>query len=96
MSQPPDLSVEIAGIRFSNPVFAASGTFGYGEEFARFVDLNRIGAVVVKGTSVKPIEGNSPPCLFPRLRMLNSIDSERRCRCVYPRQDAVLRDKGSW
>src|SRR5437762_14262993 len=74
MSQPPDLSVEIAGIRFENPVFAASGTLGYGEEFARFVDLKRIGAVVVKGTSAQPVEGNSPLRLFPTPSgMLNSI-----------------------
>jgi dihydroorotate dehydrogenase (NAD+) catalytic subunit len=77
MSQPPDLSTEIAGIRLRNPVIAASGTFGYGEEFARFVDLKRIGAVVVKGTSAKPIAGNSPPRLFPTPSgMLNSIGLE--------------------
>ena len=77
MSQLPDLSVELAGIRLRNPVIAASGTFGYGEEFARFVDLKRIGAVVVKGTSAKPIAGNSPPRLFPTPSgMLNSIGLE--------------------
>ena len=50
MSQAPDLSAEFAGIRLKNPIIAASGTFGYGEEFKRLVDLRRIGAVVVKGT----------------------------------------------
>src|SRR5215831_6714753 len=77
MSQPPDLSIEFAGIRLKNPVIAASGTFGYGEEFARFVDLKRIGAIAVKGTSAKPIAGNNPPRLFPTPSgMLNSIGLE--------------------
>jgi dihydroorotate dehydrogenase (NAD+) catalytic subunit len=88
MSQPPDLSLELAGIRLRNPVIAASGTFGYGEEFARFVDLKRIGAVVVKGTSAKPIAGNSPPRLFPTPSgMLNSIGLEN------VGVDAFVRDK---
>src|SRR5262245_10788612 len=77
MSQLPDLSVELAGIRLSNPVIAASGTFGYGEEFERFADLRRIGAICVKGTSARPIEGNLPPRLFPTPSgMLNSIGLE--------------------
>ena len=88
MSQPPDLSIELAGIRLRNPVIAASGTFGYGEEFARFVDLKRIGAVVVKGTSARPIAGNSPPRLFPTPSgMLNSIGLEN------VGVDAFIRDK---
>ena len=88
MSQPPDLSVELAGIRLRNPVIAASGTFGYGEEFARFIDLKRIGAVVVKGTSAKPIAGNSPPRLFPTPSgMLNSIGLEN------VGVDAFIKDK---
>jgi dihydroorotate dehydrogenase (NAD+) catalytic subunit len=88
MSQPPELSIEIAGIRFENPVIAASGTFGYGEEFARFVDLKRIGAIVVKGTSARPIAGNSPPRLFPTPSgMLNSIGLEN------VGVDAFIRDK---
>jgi dihydroorotate dehydrogenase (NAD+) catalytic subunit len=88
MSQPPDLSIELAGIRLRNPVIAASGTFGYGEEFARFVDLSRIGAVVVKGTSARPIAGNSPPRLFPTPSgMLNSIGLEN------VGVDAFIRDK---
>jgi len=88
MSQPPDLSLELAGIRLGNPVIAASGTFGYGEEFSRFVELKRIGAVVVKGTSAKPIAGNSPPRLFPTPSgMLNSIGLEN------VGVDAFIRDK---
>ena len=69
-----NLSIELAGIQLNNPVIAASGTFGYGEEFERFADLRRIGGICVKGTSARPIEGNLPPRLFPTPSgMLNSI-----------------------
>jgi len=96
MSQPPDLSIELAGIRLRNPVIAASGTFGYGEEFARFVDLKRIGGVVVKGTSARPIAGNSPPRLFPTPSgMLNSIGLENVGVDSFIRDKMpVLRDSG--
>jgi dihydroorotate dehydrogenase (NAD+) catalytic subunit len=88
MAELPDLSVDIAGIRFRNPVIAASGTFGYGEEFARFLDLREIGGISVKGTSVRPIEGNLPPRLFPTASgMLNSIGLEN------VGVDAFIRDK---
>src|SRR5580698_5158753 len=77
MGQLPDLSMDLAGIPLRNPVIAASGTFGYGEEFARFVDLRQIGAIVVKGTSARPIDGNLPPRLFPTASgMLNAIGLE--------------------
>lgn len=77
MSQLPDLSVEFAGFRLNNPVIAASGTFGYGEEFERFGDLHRIGAICVKGTSLHPIQGNPPPRLYPTpCGLLNSIGLE--------------------
>src|SRR5262245_16581856 len=72
-----NLSVELAGVRLTNPIIAASGTFGYGEEFKRFAELRRIGAICVKGTSARPIEGNLPPRLFPTPSgMLNSIGLE--------------------
>jgi len=88
MAELPDLSVDIAGIRFRNPVIAASGTFGYGEEFARFLDLREIGGISVKGTSARPIEGNLPPRLFPTASgMLNSIGLEN------VGVDAFIRDK---
>jgi dihydroorotate dehydrogenase (NAD+) catalytic subunit len=88
MSQAPDLTAEFAGIRLKSPVIAASGTFGYGEEFKRFLDLKRIGAVVVKGTSAKPIAGNEPPRLFPTASgMINSIGLEN------VGVDAFIRDK---
>jgi len=77
MAQLPDLSVELAGIALRNPVIAASGTFGYGEEFAQFLDLNELGGICVKGTSARPIAGNPPPRLFPTASgMLNSIGLE--------------------
>ncbi len=57
----PDLSVAIGDLTLKNPVMTASGTFGYGEEYAPFVDLNRLGAVVVKGLSLEPRDGNPPP-----------------------------------
>jgi dihydroorotate dehydrogenase (NAD+) catalytic subunit len=88
MSQVPDLTAEFAGIRLKNPIIAASGTFGYGEEFKRLVDLRRLGAVVVKGTSAKPISGNQPPRLFPTASgMINSIGLEN------VGVDAFIRDK---
>src|SRR5437868_13147256 len=88
MAQVPDLSVEVGGVRFRNPVIAASGTFGYGEEFARFADLKQIGGICVKGTSARPIEGNLPPRLFPTASgMLNSIGLEN------VGVDAFIRDK---
>ena len=77
MARSPDLSVELAGIHLRNPILAASGTFGYGEEFARFGDLSGLGGICVKGTSARPIAGNLPPRLFPTASgMLNSIGLE--------------------
>lgn len=57
----PDMSVEIAGIRLKNPVIAASGTFGFGREFAQFMDLNLLGGISVKGLTLEPRQGNKPP-----------------------------------
>ena len=83
-----DLSIDLAGIHLNNPVIAASGTFGYGEEFERFVDLRQIGAICVKGTSAQPMDGNMPPRLFPTASgMLNSIGLEN------VGVDAFIRDK---
>lgn len=69
-----DLSVTIGHIKLKNPVMTASGTFGYGEEYSEFVDLNRLGGIIVKGISLKPMEGNPSPriCETP-CGMLNSI-----------------------
>ena len=57
----PDMSVNIAGVAFKNPVMTASGTFGSGMEYSDFVDLNRLGAVVTKGVSNVPWPGNPTP-----------------------------------
>jgi len=87
-SAKPDLSVNFAGIRLKNPVLTASGTFGYGEEYAEFVDLNRLGGVIVKGISLKPISGNPPPRIWETPSgMLNAIGLEN------PGVDVFLRDK---
>ena len=57
----PDMVVNIGGIRMKNPVMVASGTFGYGSEYAGLVDLNQLGAIVVKGIRMEPCEGNPTP-----------------------------------
>jgi len=70
----PNMSVEIAGITFRNPVMPASGTFGYGEEYAPFLDLERIGAIVTKGLSLKAKAGNPTPRIAETISgMLNAI-----------------------
>ncbi|MFQ5927664.1 MAG: dihydroorotate dehydrogenase [Terriglobia bacterium] len=69
-----DLSVTVAGIRLKNPVLAASGTFGYGVEFAELVELKRLGGVVVKGWSGEPLEGLPAPRLVETpAGMLNAV-----------------------
>jgi dihydroorotate dehydrogenase (NAD+) catalytic subunit len=68
------LATSICGIHFTNPVLAASGTYGYGIEFERIADLNAIGGIVVKGLSREPIRGNPPPRLWEvTAGMLNSV-----------------------
>lgn len=57
----PDLSVDIAGVHFKNPVMAASGTFGSGMEYGEFIDLDRLGGIECKGVSAVPWEGNKAP-----------------------------------
>ncbi len=70
----PDLSIGMFGLTFKNPVMGASGTVGYGVELAPYVDLNGIGAVVTKGISIEPRQGNAPPRLFETASgLLNSI-----------------------
>src|SRR6202451_4353129 len=69
-----DLRVSIGSIHLKNPIIAASGTFGYGVEFAGLVDLNRLGGIVVKGLSAQPMAGAPPPrmCETPS-GMVNAI-----------------------
>lgn len=70
----PRLAVPLAGIELKNPVLAASGTFGYGLEFEKLVDLNALGGMVVKGLSREPMEGNPAPRLYEsRAGMINSV-----------------------
>lgn len=70
----PRLAVEIAGMRFRNPVMGASGTFGYGLEFAELIDLNRLGGFATKGLSARPLSGNPPPRIVETHGgMLNAI-----------------------
>ncbi|MBO7623690.1 MAG: dihydroorotate dehydrogenase [Bacteroidales bacterium] len=86
-----DLSVTIGALRLKNPVLTASGTFGYGEEFADFVDLERLGGFIVKGTTLHPREGNP----YPRMAetpsgMLNAVGLQNKgvdyfMEQIYPR-----------
>ena len=74
-----DLKVNIGGLLLKNPVMTASGTFGYGEEFADFVDLSRLGGVIVKGTTLHHREGNP----YPRMAetpsgMLNAVGLQNK------------------
>jgi dihydroorotate dehydrogenase (NAD+) catalytic subunit len=69
-----DLTVQIGALRLANPIIAASGTFGYGLEFAHLTDLNRLGGIVVKGLSLEPLEGAPAPRMVPvAAGMLNAI-----------------------
>ena len=70
----PKMAVEIAGLTLRNPVMPASGTFGYGEEYAPYLDLNELGAVVTKGLSLHPKAGNRTPRICETVSgMLNAI-----------------------
>ncbi|MCU0554704.1 MAG: dihydroorotate dehydrogenase, partial [Syntrophales bacterium] len=70
----PRTEVKIGSLVLKNPVMTASGTFGYGEEYSPYVDLNRLGAVVVKGISLEPRRGNPPPRIMETTGgMLNAI-----------------------
>ena len=86
-----DLSVEIGKLKLKNPIMTASGTFGYGEEFADFIDLNRHGGIIVKGTTLHHREGNP----YPRMAetpsgMLNAVGLQNKgvdyfIEHIYPR-----------
>jgi dihydroorotate dehydrogenase (NAD+) catalytic subunit len=70
----PDLSISLGGLRLANPVMSASGTFGYGVEYAPFYDISRLGAIVVKGLSLAPTRGNPPGRIVETAAgMLNAI-----------------------
>lgn len=86
-----DLSVKLGNLELKNPVMTASGTFGYGEEYADFIDLNALGGMVVKGTTLYPRQGN----LYPRMAetpmgMLNAVGLQNKgvdglIQEIYPR-----------
>lgn len=90
-----NLSVNIGGLSLKNPVMTASGTFGYGEEFADFVDLSRLGGVIVKGTTLHHREGNP----YPRMAetpsgMLNAVGLQNKgvdyfVEHIYPRIQGI-------
>ena len=74
MSYSDKLCVEIAGIKMKNPVMVASGTFGFGKEYSNYIDLNKLGAIVTKGTSLEPWRGNPPDRIAETpAGMLNAI-----------------------
>lgn len=86
-----DLSVNIGELKLKNPILTASGTFGYGEEFADFIDLSRLGGFVVKGTTLKPREGNPYPRMVETPSgMLNAVGLQNKgvdyfIEHIYPR-----------
>jgi dihydroorotate dehydrogenase (NAD+) catalytic subunit len=70
----PRLNVKIGSIELKNPVMTASGTFGYGEEYNPYIDINRLGAFIVKGLSCEPRSGNPPPRIIETAAgMLNAV-----------------------
>lgn len=74
-----DLSVRIGDLSLKNPVMTASGTFGYGVEYADFIDLSRLGGIVVKGTTIVPREGNPYPRMAETpMGMLNAVGIQNK------------------
>ncbi len=72
-----DLSVNIGGIKLKNPIITASGTFGFGREYSEFYDLSKLGAIAVKGITLKPRGGNKPPRIAETASgILNSVGLE--------------------
>ncbi len=86
----PDLTTHVGSLTLRNPVLTASGTFGYGLEYADLVDLSRLGGIIVKGTTLEPRQGNP----YPRMAetaggMLNCVGLQNKgvdhfCRHIYP------------
>ena len=74
-----NLNVKIGNLNLKNPVMTASGTFGYGEEFADFIDLNRLGGYIVKGTTLEPRQGNDYPRMVETPSgMLNAVGLQNK------------------
>ena len=102
-----DMRVNIAGVELKNPVMTASGTFGSGEEYSEFVDLNRLGAVVTKGVANVPWPGNATPRVAETYGgMMNAIGLQNPGIDVFPSfrnmtrrsssTSAVMRRKNIW
>lgn len=85
-----DLSTRIGSLTLKNPVLTASGTFGYGLEFADFIDLSRLGGIIVKGTTLEPRQGNPYPRMAETAQgMLNCVGLQNKgvdyfCEHIYP------------
>ena len=74
-----NLGINIGQLHFKNPVLTASGTFGYGSEFSDFFDINRLGGVILKGTTLEPREGNSYPRMAETASgMLNTVGLQNK------------------
>ena len=74
-----NLSVNIGGLELNNPVMTASGTFGYGEEFTPFIDIDRLGAYIIKGTTLNPRQGNDYPRMVETpAGMLNAVGLQNK------------------
>ena len=96
-----DLSVNIGELQMKNPVMTASGTFGYGEEFSDFIDITRIGGIIVKGTTLHKREGNP----YPRMAetpsgMINAVGLQNKgvhyfVEHIYPRIKDIVNVSGS-
>ena len=86
-----NLSVNIGGLELCNPVMTASGTFGYGEEFTPFIDIDRLGAYIIKGTTLNPRQGNDYPRMVETpAGMLNAVGLQNKgvdyfIERIYPR-----------
>ena len=85
-----DLRVKIGNLELKNPVMTASGTFGYGPEYADFVELSEIGGIIVKGTTLHPRQGNDYPRMAETASgMLNCVGLQNKgvdyfCEHIYP------------
>ncbi len=92
-----DLSVKIGSLDLKNPVMTASGTFGYGTEFKDFLDIEALGGIIVKGTTLLPREGNNYPRMAETASgMLNCVGLQNKgvdyfCQHIYP----VIKDYGT-
>jgi len=83
-----DLSVNFANVKFKNPIVTASGTFGFGREYAEYYDLSKLGGICVKGLTAAPRLGNKPPRVAETpMGMLNSVGLQN------PGVDAFIRDE---